>query len=104
MSLAAWGISAPRWLTLFMGKHLAGGGSHANITLSVDEAIIKEVRKNALDKNTTLTEMVRKFLRSVAESDLPERERTLRRLETSFRDLSRDKGKRKWKREDFHGP
>jgi hypothetical protein len=73
------------------------------ITLSVDEEIIKKVRKIGVDKNTTLTEMVRELFKSGAEGDLPERERTLRRLEISFRDLSRDMGKRKWKREDFYG-
>jgi hypothetical protein len=72
------------------------------ITLSVDEEIIKKVRKIGVDKNTTLTEMVRELFKSGAEGDLPERERTLRRLEASFRDLSRDKGKRKWKRGDLY--
>jgi predicted nucleic acid-binding protein len=41
-----------------------------SITLTVDEAIIKKVRKIAVDKSTTLTEMVREFLKSVAESEL----------------------------------
>jgi hypothetical protein len=45
-----------------------------NITLSVQEDVIKKVRKIALDRNTTLTSMVRKFLCSVAARDRQERE------------------------------
>ncbi len=81
-----------------------GGGnpSMPNISLNVDEETIKKVRKIAVDKNTTLTEMVRGYLRSIAESDLPVRERMARDLQASFKSLSRDMGKRKWKREQLH--
>ena len=41
-----------------------------NITLSIDEDIMKKVRKIAIDKNTTLTAMVRDYLATVAKSDL----------------------------------
>ena len=40
-----------------------------NITLSVDDDIVKRVRKIAIDKNTTLTAMIREFLTSVAARD-----------------------------------
>ena len=40
-----------------------------NITLSVDEKTIKKVRKIAIEKNTTLTAMVRDYLHNVAERD-----------------------------------
>lgn len=73
-----------------------------NITLHVDEETIKKVRKIAVDKNTTLTEMVRGFLKSVADSDQFARDRMVKELHASFKGLSRDMGKRKWKREDLH--
>ena len=38
----------------------------SNITLSVDDEIIKKIRKIAIGKNTTLTAMVRDYLTSVA--------------------------------------
>ena len=38
-----------------------------NITLSIDDAVIKKVLKIAIDKDTTLTAMVREFLISYAE-------------------------------------
>ena|GEM_PF-5218286 len=38
----------------------------SNITLSVDDEVIRKVRKIAVNKNTTLTQIVRDFLTSVA--------------------------------------
>lgn len=73
-----------------------------NITLSIDEDIVKKVRKIAVDKNTTLTAMVREYLKSVAECDRPARERALRDLHSSFKKLGRDMGRKTWKRDDLH--
>ena len=48
-----------------------------NITLQIDEEVLRKARKVAVDQDTTVTEMVREFLRSVAERDLPQKERAL---------------------------
>ena len=74
----------------------------SNITLSVDDEIIMKVRKVAIDKNTTLTQMVREFLVSVAERNSAARMQAARELEKSFQHLSRNMGKRAWKREDLY--
>ena len=73
-----------------------------NITLNIDEDIVEKVRKIAIDKDTTLTAMVREYLSWVATSGTTEREAHLVRLEDSFRRVSRDMGTRKWNREDLH--
>ena len=73
-----------------------------NITLNVDEDIIKKVRKIAIDKDTTLTAMVRDYLTWVANGDAVERERRVLLLEDSFKRLSRDMGPRNWTREDLY--
>ena len=73
-----------------------------NITLSVDEEIIKKVRKIAIDKNTTLTAMIRDFLISVADSDVHEKHQAIKKLRLSFRRLSRDMGRRSWTRETLY--
>lgn len=78
------------------------GEAMPNITLSVDDEIIKKVRKIAVDKNTTLTQMVRDFLRTVAERDEARKIQSLRELEESFIDMSRDMGRRTWSREDLY--
>ncbi len=73
-----------------------------NITLSVDEEIIRKVRKIAIDRNTTLTQMVRDYLSSVASRNSTFKTNTLRMLEQSFEELNRDMGKRTWRREDLY--
>ncbi|BBO84664.1 hypothetical protein DSCO28_52300 [Desulfosarcina ovata subsp. sediminis] len=74
----------------------------ANITLSVDEDVIKKVRKIAVDKNTTLTAMVREYLISVAKGEDRSKDRLAREMRASFAALSRDMGDRCWIREDLH--
>ena len=73
-----------------------------NITLSIDEEIMKKVRKIAIDKDTTLTAMVRDYLTRVADADIAARKDTAAKLRDSFRRLSRDMGPRDWNREDLH--
>lgn len=74
----------------------------SNITLRVDDEIIKKVRKVAIDKNTTLTKMVRDFLISVAQHDSAEKRQAKKELVRSFQHYSRDMGKRSWSREDLY--
>jgi len=73
-----------------------------NITLSVEDKIIKKVRKIAIDKNTTLTALVRDFLTSVADQDAQEKDIVVAKLRKSFKKVSRNMGKRKWTREVLH--
>ena len=73
-----------------------------NITLSIDEEIVKKVRKIAIDQNTTLTVMVREYLTSVAKGDVAAREEHIARLKATFQSLSRDMGRRTWTREGLY--
>ncbi|MCP4755337.1 MAG: hypothetical protein GY866_31115 [Proteobacteria bacterium] len=73
-----------------------------NITLSVDEEVVKKVRKIAVDKNTTLTALVREYLTSLAERDEMEKEMSINRLKNSFAIHARSMGKRRWKRADLY--
>jgi len=73
-----------------------------NITLSVDEEIIKKVREIAIDKDKTLTAMIRSYLTEGANRDQQKKEEALRSLEESFRKHGRDRGPRQWKREDLY--
>ena len=73
-----------------------------NITLSVDEEILKKARKVAIDKNTTLTEMIREFLVAIVQRGSTERDRALKTLEQSFKKHGRDMGRRTWTRESIH--
>lgn len=74
----------------------------SNITLSVEDEIIKKVRKIAIEKNTTLTAMVREYLEQVASRDESRKQKTLAGLRQSFARLSRDMGERSWRRDDLY--
>lgn len=73
-----------------------------NITFSLDEETIKKVRKIALEKDTTLTALVRDFLYSVAKRDEQKKKTALKKFKGSFEILSRDMGSRKWTRESLY--
>ena len=78
------------------------GGGEVNITLSIDEDVVKKVRKIAIDKDTTLTAMVRDYLTSVAESDAAARREAAAKLRESVDRYSRDMGPRTWTRDDLY--
>ncbi|HXL21574.1 MAG TPA: DUF6364 family protein [Candidatus Dormibacteraeota bacterium] len=75
-----------------------------NVTLSLDEELVKRVRKIAVDHDTTLTGLVRDYLTRLASEDsasgrkLREREA----LQRSFEQFSFKIGKRTWNREDLY--
>ena len=73
-----------------------------NITLSIDEDIMKKVRKIAIDKNTTLTAMVRDYLTAVANNDTGVKQERVAALRESIRRHSRDLGPRTWTRDDLY--
>ena len=73
-----------------------------NITLSVDEEIVKKVRKIAIDKDTTLTAMVRDYLTRVASSDAAARKADAAKLMETFEKVSRHMGPRTWTREELY--
>ena len=76
-----------------------------NVTLSLDDKLVKKVRKIAVDRDTTLTRMIREYLERVAAEDSASgrkrREREI--LERSFTQFQFKVGKRTWKREDLYG-
>ncbi len=74
----------------------------SNITLSVDDEIIRSVRKIAIDKNTTLTAMVRDFLTTLANQDDQRKKIAAETLRRSFQALNRDMGPRTWTREEIY--
>ena len=73
-----------------------------NITLDIDEDVVKKVRKIASDKDTTLSGMVNDYLTGLARDDAEARQERVLLLEDSFRRISRDMGACEWKREDLH--
>jgi hypothetical protein len=66
--------------------------------------MVKEVRKIAVERNTTLTGLVREYLqRLAAENTEGDRQkRQLEALERNFKTIKLNIGNRTWKREDLY--
>ncbi len=75
-----------------------------NITLSIDDDLVKEVRKIAVERDTTLTGLVRAYLRQLAAEHAisGRKRRELEALDESFNLLRVNIGKRTWKRQDLY--
>jgi hypothetical protein len=72
-----------------------------NFTLSLDDERVKKIRKIAVDRDTTVTGMIRGYLETVAaEAAAAGRERDA--LERSFERFKFKFGKRTWKRADLY--
>jgi hypothetical protein len=75
-----------------------------NITLSLSEDLVKRVRKIAIDKDTTLTGLVRDYLVELAKKDSASgrKRREREALERGFEQFQFKVGKRTWKRADLY--
>jgi hypothetical protein len=75
-----------------------------NVTLSLEDDLVRKVRKIAVDRETTLTALVREYLEKVAAEDaaVGRRRREREALERSFATLQITVGKRTWKRSDLY--
>ena len=75
-----------------------------NITLSLNDDLVKKVRKIAVERDTTLTGMVREYLEALAAEDASSgrRRREREALERSFDRFGFRMGKRTWKRADLY--
>jgi hypothetical protein len=75
-----------------------------NITLTLDDKLVKEVRKIAVERDTTLTGLVRAYLQQLAfeQANSGRKRREMEALEESFTRFQFRSGKRDWKREDLY--
>ena len=75
-----------------------------NVTLSLDDKLVKEVRKIAVERETTLTGLVREYLENLATENAStgRKRREREALERGFEQFSVKLGKRNWRREDLY--
>lgn len=75
-----------------------------NVTLSLPDDLVKRVRKIAIDRDTTLTSLIREYLVEIARLDSAagRKRREHEALERSFEQFQFNVGKRSWKRQDLH--
>ena len=75
-----------------------------NIVLSLPKDLVKRVRKIAVDRDTTLTGLVREYLSELAKkgSATGRKRREREALERGFAQFQIRVGKKTWKRPDLH--
>ncbi len=74
----------------------------ANITLSLDDAVIRVARKVAIDNCTTLTAMIRAYINSLASRYQDNVAASIVRVEESFLKHSAPRAKRTRGRDDLY--
>lgn len=76
-------------------------GKKQNLTLVVDEELLRAARKIALDQHTSVARLVREYLASVVQES--SRRRLARaRLEAAFDNGVVEIGDRTWTRDELH--
>jgi predicted transcriptional regulator len=73
----------------------------ANITLKIDEELLKKARRLALRRKTTINAIVRKGIEEFVSSDLS-RETAAKGLESFFRETKARVGEKTWTRDELH--
>ena len=75
-----------------------------NVTLSIDDELVKEVRKIAVEQDTTLTGLIRAHLEELAAEHAKSgrKRRDREALERSFGQVQFRLGKKAWCREDLY--
>jgi len=77
------------------------GTKMANITLKIDEELLKKARQLAFQRKTSINAIVKRRLEEFVSSDL-NREVTLKGLEAFFRRSKARVGKKIWTRDEIH--
>ena len=73
-----------------------------NITMSIDGELLKKVRKIAIDRDTSLTGMIRSYLEELVEKEEVLKEVAENELESLFLSSNAVVGKKTWTRDELH--
>ena len=72
-----------------------------NVTIALDESLLREARRIAADRSTTLNAMIREFLQQLAEQESKGMQARHRIVELC-RKTQAEVGPRTWSRDDLH--
>ena len=73
-----------------------------NITMAFKEDLLKKARKIAIDKDTTLTGLIRDYLQALVEQEARLKEGSIDELMQLFHSSKAVVGPRTWTRDDLH--
>jgi len=72
-----------------------------NVTIALDEWLIRDARRIAADRSTTLNAMIREFLQELAERE-SQTAQARRRIVEMCRSSHAEIGPKTWMRDDLH--
>jgi hypothetical protein len=73
-----------------------------NVTMSIDDDLLKKARKVAVERDTTLTGLIRTYLEDLVRKDDILRERAASELEDLFAKSKAVVGPKTWTRDDLY--
>ena len=74
----------------------------ANVTLSLDDDLLREARKVAVSRDTTVNALVRDYLRELVQRHHYDADKLVAELEALYARTSVRAGKRAWTRDELH--
>jgi len=74
-----------------------------NITMTLEEGLLRKARKVAMEKGASLTSLIRDYLVVLVDRDKIRKRQALARLEKLWRTSKAVVGPVRWTREDLHG-
>ena len=72
-----------------------------NVTIALDESLLREARRIAADRATTLNAMIREFLEELAQSE-SQVAKARRRIVELCRETRAEVGPKAWTRDELH--
>jgi len=73
-----------------------------NITMTIDSQLLRRARKVALDKNESLTSLIRGYLRRLVSQEDSRKDATIKKLKTLFSRSNVEVGSVTWIRENLY--
>lgn len=73
-----------------------------NLTLAIDEELLKKAKKAAIDKNTTITALIRKHLEYISQQQEHKKQSVINELRSIYHKSKAKIGPKKWTREELH--
>jgi len=73
-----------------------------NVTMAIDEDLLKKARKIAVDKNTTLSGLFRNYLNEMVEQEEKNKNAIIAELQNLYDHSNAETGEITWCRDDLH--
>lgn len=74
----------------------------ANVTISIDEDVLKRARKIAIDRDTSFNGLVREYIESLVAREQRRRELQIEELDRLFEESTAIVGPVTWTRDELH--